>query len=209
MNFPYVASSCLVIPLAQVSFSVVCREIWCTQGYFKTLGLENLLLVCLHMLCPFANVALVSPGGASMCPQTFFHPLSLGFCVTDHSHRSLHRVHRTIKLLTYVLSFLQSLNRTTKFIVPGHTNDRMRGPSHLSDPAGEKRENLSTFDFCEHLKELHEHFRLCQTAHVDKIEAPISPPFPLQVALMSRVTALPESIGPSALAASPAASTAS
>lgn len=55
-----------------------------------------------------------------MCPQTFFHPLSLGFCVTDHSHRNLNRVHRTMKLLTYVLSFLQSLNQTTKFIVPGN-----------------------------------------------------------------------------------------
>lgn len=44
---------------------------------------------------------------------------------------------------------------------------------------------------------------------VDKIEAPNSPPFPLQAALMSRVTALPKSIGPFALAASPAVSTAS
>lgn len=95
----------------------------------------------------------------------FLHPLSLGFCVTDHSHRNLNRVHRTMKLLTYVLSFLQSLKQTTKFIVPGNTHNRMRGPSHLSDPAGEKRENLSTFYFCEHLKELHEKdFRLCQTA---------------------------------------------
>lgn len=97
-----------------------------------------------------------------MCPQTFFHPLSLGFCVTDHSHRNLQRVHRTMKLLTYGRSFLQSLNQSTKFIVPGDTYNRTRGPSHLSDPAGEKRENLSTFDFCVHLKELH--FCLCQTA---------------------------------------------
>lgn len=44
---------------------------------------------------------------------------------------------------------------------------------------------------------------------VDKIEALISPPFPLQAALMSRVTALPESIGPFSLAASPAVSMAS
>lgn len=99
-----------------------------------------------------------------MCPQTFFHPLSLGFCVIDHSHRNLNRVHRSMKLLTYVLSFLQSLNQTTKFIVRDNTYGRMRGPSHLSDPAGEKRENLSTFDFCEDLKELHEDFCLCQTA---------------------------------------------
>ena len=117
------------------------------------------------MLCPFANNALVSPGGASMCPQTFFHPLLLGFCTTDHRHRNLNRVHTTMKLLTYVLSFLQSLNQTIKFIVPGNIHVRTRGPSHLSAPAGEKRENLSIFYFCEHLKELHEKdFRLCQTA---------------------------------------------